>query len=178
MPSYVYITENINEPPDMQSLNYVDLQIVSTHPIGVVYINPATQHHSLLSTGSFRAGDVICDFRAGAVHTSPNRYTVQTGELQHIILEPAFLQYINHSCSPNSFFDTDSFQLVALQDIVENDEFTFFYPSTEWNMSEPFVCLCGEENCIGTIRGASQISSGVISQYRVSSYIKRQLELK
>lgn len=151
------------------------LRYVSTHAIGHVYVNPVNNHHSLIAALSFKAGDIICSFSASRMYTSPNRYTVQTGEQSHIILEPEYLQYINHSCSPNAFFDTDTFQLVALQNIESGDEFTFFYPSAEWYMSEQFNCLCGEPNCIGFISGASQLPAGIINQYRLTSFIQQKL---
>ena len=34
-------------------------------------------------------------------------------------------------------------RLTALRPISEGDELTFFYPSTEWAMAEPFECGCG-----------------------------------
>lgn len=40
----------------------------------------------------------------------------------------------------------------------EGDELTFFYPSTEWDMAQPFDCHCGSENCLGKVRGASELT--------------------
>ena len=151
------------------------LQYVSTHSIGCVYINPLTGHHSLIATQTFPEGSTICAFSAEKVYSRPSRYTVQTGESAHIKLLPDFLQYINHSCNPNSFFDTDSFQLIALREIEAGEEFTFFYPSTEWNMAEPFQCFCGESNCLGKIQGASQMKPEVLASYRLTTFIRQKL---
>jgi len=35
--------------------------------------------------------------------------------------------------------------VVAARDLAADDELTFFYPSTEWSMAEPFDCWCGAE---------------------------------
>jgi hypothetical protein len=46
------------------------------------------------------------------------------------MLNPEWLQYINHSCDPNVAFDTAAFKLIALKDVKPGDELCFFYPST------------------------------------------------
>lgn len=152
------------------------LQHVSTHSVGCVYVNPLTEHHSLIATRPFAAGSVICSFSGEKVYSKPNRFTLQTGDGAHIRLLPDFLQYVNHSCNPNSFFDTDSFQLIALRDVEVGEELTFFYPSTEWSMAEPFQCICGETRCLGTIEGAAQMNRTVLAQYRLTTFIQHKLD--
>ena len=49
---------------------------------------------------------VICSFSAGITQSYATYLTVQTGADRHITLMPEFLQYINHSCGPNVFFNT------------------------------------------------------------------------
>lgn len=46
-------------------------------------------------------------------------------------------------------------QLVALRELDIEEEMTFFYPSTEWEMTQSFSCYCGSPACIGEIRGAA-----------------------
>ncbi|KAB8242433.1 hypothetical protein BDV35DRAFT_366204 [Aspergillus flavus] len=45
--------------------------------------------------------------------------------------------------------------------LTVGDELTFFYPSTEWTMVQPFQCGCGAglRRCLGRVAGASQIDS-------------------
>ncbi|MGK7904081.1 MAG: SET domain-containing protein-lysine N-methyltransferase [Hormoscilla sp.] len=64
------------------------------------------------------------------------------------MLDPDFLQYINHSCAPNVFFDTSDLFLRALSKIEIGEELTFFYPSTEWSMDRQFDCLCQSKDCL------------------------------
>ena len=138
-----------------------------------------SDHQLLRSTQTFQPNDVICSFGSSVIHDRPSKYTVQIAEDQHIILHPEFLQYINHSCNPNAFFNTTTKELVALQTIEPGTEFTFFYPSTEWFMAEPFHCLCGEANCIGIIKGAKELSDDVLSNYRLTDFIQSKInELK
>ena len=102
--------------------------------------------------------------------------TVQVDDDKHITLQPEFLQYINHSCSPTVFFDTTMMQLVCLAEVNTGDEFTFFYPSTEWEMVQPFTCYCGSSNCLNTIEGASRIKDDVLEHYRLTDFIKRKVK--
>lgn len=136
---------------------------------------PDVNHHLLISTKSFSQETTICTFSAKEIHPVPSRYTVQVNETQHIILLPEFLQYINHSCNPNAFFNTSTMELLALRAIAPGDEFTFFYPSTEWFMAETFECNCGEPGCVGTIKGAKQLTTDVLNRYRLTDFIQRKL---
>lgn len=137
---------------------------------------PDSNHHLLVSTKTFQENEVISGFSAKETHSSPSRYTVQVNEHTHIILLPEFLQYINHSCNPNAFFNTTTMELRALKPIAPGDEFTFFYPSTEWFMAEPFLCSCGEANCIGTIKGAKELTKDVLQRYRLTDFIQHKLQ--
>jgi len=149
---------------------------ISRHDEGAVYEHPVTQQQLFIAVRAYAAGETICTFSARETATEPSRYTVQAGEHTHIFLYPEHLQYINHSCDPNAFFNTDLYQLKALKPIEEGDEITFFYPSTEWKMAESFSCFCGTERCIKTISGASQIPIDLLKQYQLTSFIKSKLD--
>jgi hypothetical protein len=150
-------------------------RVVSQHVFAVVLKDTETGHQYLHSTQSFQPGDIISAFSAAGVFTEPSYLTVQTGDDTHITLLPEFLQYINHSCSPNMFFDTAAMQLVCLTPIVPGDQFTFFYPGTEWKMAQPFECRCGTPACISKIDGASQIEREILSRYKLTDYILSKL---
>jgi len=108
---------------------------------------------------------------------APNKYTVQVNEGVHIILAPEFLQYINHSCDPNIFFDTSRMELSCLKDISAGDELTFFYPSTEFEMESPFNCFCGSNNCLHKIQGAAFLSHEIIHHYKFTDFIMQKLNI-
>jgi hypothetical protein len=91
---------------------------------------------------------------------------------------PVFLQYINHSCNPNVFFDTTTMEVIALRDIEPNEEFSFFYPSTEIDMAQPFICYCGSKDCLQNIRGAKYITGEILKKYRLTDFVKQQLQHK
>ena len=148
---------------------------VSDHIFAVVRQNIVNNQKAFFAQRRYEPGEIVTSFSAGAVLSSPTYLTVQVGIDKHIMLQPEHLQYINHSCDPNVFFDTDAMKVIALKPIEEGDEMTFFYPSTEWDMTQPFKCLCGCRNCLGEIKGASHIRPDVISQYRVTLFIQQQL---
>jgi hypothetical protein len=150
--------------------------IVSHHVFAEVLKDTETGHQYLHSTQTFKPGGIISHFSAAGVFTEPSYLTVQTGDDTHITLLPEFLQYINHSCRPNMFFDTTNMQLLCLRKIVPGDQFTFFYPSTEWKMAQPFECRCGTADCIGQITGASQMDKAILSRYRLTDYILSKLK--
>src|SRR5689334_12282416 len=97
-------------------------EVISNHVFAEVLLNNASNQKSLHATVHFAPGDVICNFGAGITQSYPTYLTVQTGADRHITLMPEFLQYINHSCNPNVFFDTSSMQLVCLQALQPGDE--------------------------------------------------------
>jgi hypothetical protein len=152
-----------------------ETKFISSHSEGAVYLDPVKNHHLFISTGSHQRNDIICHFTAREICITPSRFTVQADETKHILLSPEHLQYINHSCRPNAFFDVDNLQLVALREIEEGDEITFFYPSSEWKMSETFTCNCGEHNCLGAISGAANIPKSIINQYKLTQFIQSKL---
>ncbi len=159
----------------MITLTNPSYRIISDHLFAEVRQSENSGQNSLHSLRSFEPGDMISKFHAGEIFDHPTYLTVQVGIGKHITLRPEFLQYINHSCDPNAFFDTTSMQLVCLRPIQAGEEFTFFYPSTEWDMAQPFGCYCGSPKCIGTIKGAAYLPPESISQYRLTDFINKQL---
>lgn len=151
-------------------------KVISQHAFAEVIENSITHQKSLHSRNHFRKNEIISDFTAGEVFSTPNYLTVQTGVDQHITLVPEFLQYSNHSCNPNIFFDTTTMQVIALRDIEPNDELCFFYPSTEFEMAQPFVCFCGSRDCLQNIKGAKYIPAEVLGRYRLTGFIQQQLK--
>ena len=128
----------------------------------------------LRSKKNFKKGDVLCSFSESKIGFEITYLTVQISEFEHITLKPTYLQYINHSCDPNAFFDVDAMNLIAVKDIKEQEELTFFYPSTEWSMVQPFDCFCKSDTCLHRIEGASKIQITTLKEYKLSSFISKK----
>jgi hypothetical protein len=159
----------------MRTLTNPNYRIVSNHAIAERVQKISNNQNALIALQSFQPGEMIAEFWAGTIAAEPTYLTVQVDVGKHITLQPEFLQYINHSCDPNVFFDTTLMKVVALREIQEGEEFTFFYPSTEWQMTQSFNCYCGSASCLGDIRGAAFLPEDVWKQYRLTDFIQQQL---
>ncbi len=157
--------------------SFLKLIKISHHSFATLYQNKNTGEKSLHSAVSLKSDSIFGTFEATDILTTPNKYTLQVNENTHIILSPDVLQYVNHSCNPNIFFDTTTFELIAIRDIAKGDEFTFFYPATEWNMESPFSCFCGENHCLHRIQGASFLSPETMTRYRFTDFISQKLNI-
>ncbi|KAH7397473.1 hypothetical protein BKA66DRAFT_408689 [Pyrenochaeta sp. MPI-SDFR-AT-0127] len=140
--------------------------------------------------GSFASRSVsLVSLPASAVFariTNPTPATVAYSSVQaskdlHIELN-CDLVYINHSCKPTLVFDMQRWEVRVNPDLEgglrEGDELTFFYPSTEWHMAQPFDCLCGAEECRGRISGAKDTSLDVLDEYWLNPHIEELLHEK
>ncbi|KAG5944781.1 hypothetical protein E4U59_006874 [Claviceps monticola] len=106
----------------------------------------------------------------------PTYATVQMGVNRHLNLN-SDLVYINHSCEPSLIFDTASLNILAgPKGLQPGDELTFFYPSTEWSMAQPFTCLCNRPSCRGTISGAKDMKPSQLEGLWLSPHIRLLLE--
>jgi len=126
----------------------------------------------VFSNQDYTIGDVLLNFSALKVLEEPNYLTIQVGLREHIYLSPVFLQYINHSCSPNVLFNTTTMALECVSSIHQGDELRFFYPATEWDMAQSFKCNCGSPNCLGLIRGAAYTPIETLKKYKLTDFIK------
>ncbi|KAI1460909.1 hypothetical protein F4805DRAFT_415995 [Annulohypoxylon moriforme] len=106
----------------------------------------------------------------------PTYATVQCGRDKHLNLNSDLL-YINHSCEPSLIFDTATQNIVAGPNGLRvGEELTFFYPSTEWYMAQPFDCLCGKPTCRGRISGAKDMTRAQLEGVWLNGHIHELLK--
>lgn len=118
--------------------------------------NCKTKKDYLITTKPFKKGEVIA--KIDASKTCEKAWSsLQIGKDKHIDVGDTLL-YMNHSCNPSTIIDTENLQLIANKDLSKGDIISFFYPSTEWEMSQPFECWCGSENCLKKIDGAKNLN--------------------
>jgi len=129
---------------------------------------PCGEH--LVSDQAFREGDLVCEIRDRRTVSSPTYQTVQIGRDLHLS-ELGALAFMNHSCEPNTVIDTSSMTVRAIRDIAEGEDLSYFYPSTEWEMDRPFVCLCGAPGCIGLVAGARHLSDEALRGRFINRHI-------
>jgi hypothetical protein len=102
--------------------------------------------------------------------------TLQVSRARHVQLNSTLL-YCNHSCAPSLEFDTGAMavRVARDRDLAVGDPLTFWYPSTEWEMAQPFACTCGAEGCKRWISGARDMEADVLGQYWLNGHIKEML---
>ena len=158
--------------------NTVAFRIISQHEICQVVFNEKSHQHVICASKPFQKDQAIISFSSREILKEPSFLTIQIDIGKHILLQPDYLQYTNHSCEPNVFFDTTGMKLVALRDISIGEELTFFYPSTEWDMAQPFHCKCGKNKCLHMISGAANVHPAILKEYRLTDFILSQLKNK
>ncbi|KAK4228010.1 hypothetical protein QBC38DRAFT_171095 [Podospora fimiseda] len=108
--------------------------------------------------------------------SEPTYATVQTGKDTHLNLNSDLL-YINHSCDPSLIFDMQNLEILAgPKGLTAGQELTFFYPSTEWSMAQPFSCNCNTPQCRGTISGAKDMTSSQLEGLWLNGHIRELLQ--
>jgi hypothetical protein len=133
-------------------------------------IRTHNKYRSLTTRHAYGRGDVICPIPTEDLFDKPNQYTVQIGIQEHV--EVRELASMNHSCDPSTILDTKRMLVFAARDLVPGDELTFFYPSTEWEMSSPFICLCGAPNCIHVVAGARFLPLSTLEGHFLNQHIR------
>ncbi len=107
--------------------------------------------------------------------------TVQTSRDAHVELNCDLL-YCNHSCAPSLEFDMARFEVRVARHrpLAVGDHLTFFYPSTEWEMAQPFRCTCGAPggSCKGWIAGAARMDAASLREYWLNDHIVARLAEK
>ncbi len=64
------------------------------------------------------------------------------------------------------------------RDIGKDEILTFFYPQTEWHMEAAFEWHCNTPRCIGTIRGADELTAEQLLPYQSSPHILRLMNAR
>ena len=136
-------------------------------------IKTENKFRSLVTKQVYKKGDVICEMPREKLTNKPNRFTVQIGRIEHV--EVGKLAALNHSCDPNVILDTSNMQVVARRDIDKGEELSFFYPSTEWEMDAPFICLCGSANCIHVVAGARFLPLSTLETHFLNKHIREEM---
>ncbi|KAJ3055704.1 hypothetical protein HK097_009671, partial [Rhizophlyctis rosea] len=132
---------------------------------------PGDFNSKLVTLLPIKKGEALATLE-GVQHNAEKRWSsVQVSSTEHIELASE-LVYMNHSCDPSVHVDTTEMKVVAERDLQPGDEISFFYPSTEWDMSQPFDCWCGASQCNKRIAGARHLPAEVLDRYFVNEHIR------
>ena len=106
----------------------------------------------LTSRCNLKSGEIIIPLQGRLIDT-PTRSSLQIDHGTHIDGIGVWFDFLNHSCSANSFVDGQTMTLRARSMIAPGEEVTLNYCANEHSIAEPFLCNCGQNNCIGTVHG-------------------------
>jgi hypothetical protein len=143
-------------------------------------LDPNSYSSSAYSLVSLPAGAIFAPLTFPPLTRSSKAYSsVQISRTEHIELN-SDLVYVNHSCSPSLEFDIGKMEVRVARDreggLKVGDELTFFYPSSEWDMAQPFSCTCGEDVCKGWITGAKHMGSKRLQGMWLNAFIEEMLD--
>ncbi|KAK0555944.1 hypothetical protein OC846_001496 [Tilletia horrida] len=151
-----------------------------SHPgLFEVHFEPGSYRSYLVAMRDFPKNSVIAPFDSATTSNDIRFSTVQVSESDHIEIN-SDLFYCNHSCDPSVRFVVsgapETRVAIAERDIRAGETLTFFYPSSEWNMNQPFDCHCNTSRCLGKIAGAQHLSTAALSNYYLNDHILRLKE--
>ncbi|KAL8674833.1 MAG: hypothetical protein Q9168_000814 [Polycauliona sp. 1 TL-2023] len=126
---------------------------------------------------SLPAGSLFSPIRNHLFNKDRTWMSVEAADGTHIDLN-SDLFFVNHSCAPSLEYDVNRMEVRVSRDrdLHEGDPLTFFYPSTEWDIAQPFECTCHDVLCLGTIKGASGLGKAKLDKYWLNTHIKKRLE--
>ncbi|KAL9594216.1 MAG: hypothetical protein Q9219_007159 [cf. Caloplaca sp. 3 TL-2023] len=151
-----------------------------SHP-GLIQVRQGSDRRSAaVSLVSLPAGAHFANMTAATMTPYTTWTSVQYGKDGSSLELNSDLVFCNHSCRPSLVFDMSSLAVRVAEDrtLEVGDELTFFYPSTKWDMVEPFECECRLENrkhCGERIAGAKHTRDALLQKNWLNSYIRELL---
>eukprot|EP00903_Cladosiphon_okamuranus_P010554 g9982.t1 len=134
----------------------------------------------LVASRRLEAGCVLFDRVEGSLCERPTRHSVQVREGLHLIAEGDLI-FMNHSCDPNCQLEVVYPALatthvlekdlpflrvtVRATEIREDQLLTIDYNAMELDMSCPFDCRCGADNCRGRVVGFANLPRAAQKEY-------------
>lgn len=150
-----------------------------THPdLFKVEYKPGAYTSRLISLIDAPPGQVLCRITGTTPSSNRTYATVQISRNSDIELN-SDLVYCNHSCDPSVLFDMSAMEVRVAdggQGLKKGHDVTFFYPSTEWDMTQAFECGCGAKGCLGEIKGARYLDRDVLGRYWLNGHIRELVE--
>ena len=109
----------------------------------------------------------------GKIINHQTRTSFQIGKKKHLECEP--IKFINHSCNPNTYFD---FRDLTLKNIKKDEELTFNYLSTEYDLAHKFKCK--SRGCFGYIKGFKYLTPEERKRVKpfISPVLKKMIKTK
>ena len=105
----------------------------------------------LVAKDDIAKGEIIFTSSSEEITRERTWRTIQIDFNAHV--KNDLLDYVDHSCEPNSVFDVERLAMISLRKIERGESITFFYPGAEVELAMDFDCQCGSRDCIGHLKG-------------------------
>lgn len=135
---------------------------------------------SIFAGKPFTKGETVAKLRGIPIHFSKaSREAVQYSKDFFIDTKRYVCEdFINHSCSPNTFIYFKKKSFIALRPISPNEEITINYLATEYDMEKmgiSFICKCASKGCFRKIKGFRYLTKKEKLQLKpiLSPFLKR-----
>lgn len=119
-------------------------------------MRPAPIGLGVFATGPIASADWVIELPR-VFDDRPGCYTIQLDEHHYQAYTGEADDFVNHACDPNTYLDVDGLRLVARRAIAAGEEITLHYATFEWELVDPFVCVC--DGVARSIRGFRVLST-------------------
>lgn len=130
----------------------------------IIEVRTKGAYKSLFTKAPIKKGETLIEL-TGNLTTQATRYSLQLDNTLHLDVPATEVNkptgqylwiFLNHSCVPNARMDVKNRRLVALTDIGHDTEINYNYNTTEYELAEPFECICNDKKVM--IRGYKYLS--------------------
>lgn len=91
----------------------------------------------------------------------PDQHSIQVDENMHLSVKGSGLELVSHACNPNCVLKVKhnesineyAISLIVKRNIKPGETLSWDYETTEYELSHPFECCCGDSSCRHWIRG-------------------------
>jgi hypothetical protein len=141
-----------------------------------VEVQPHDEGRALKAIAAIASGERLIALSHVFVD-EPCKYSIQLDEGRHQAGTEEADDFLNHACDPSAALDFGALEVFALRPIAAGELITFDYNTSEWDMHEPFACLCGSPRCLGEIRGFRYLTQEQRERIepRLSPFLRRRL---
>lgn len=131
---------------------------------------------SLFARLNLEKDEILIRFE-GEIIDKPTKTTLQIEENRHLEGPGELDDFLNHSCEPNGYINFKDLTFRALHNIKKEEEITFNYLTTEWDMANKFECYCGAEKCFRQIKGFKYLTleQKKSLEHLLSPFLKKKL---
>lgn len=156
-------TMSIDASPDAETVSKAN----AANPNVEIRQSPDQRGWGVFARRSFPKGEALFRGRSLESNDMPTSHSIQTDWDTHVMMDlPAILS--NHSCGANAGVqpnDLGAYDFYAMKDIAKDEEIFWDYETSEYEVSTPFVCNCGDPECRGKMQGFRFHGDALVDKY-------------